>query len=75
VIAALVEEKATQVMPVHGLWRVYFLGFSRNGWTSGALSYAAEIQQAPPAGENWTCAGLRLLDLAEVDHDLAAWSV
>jgi len=74
VIAELVEEKAARVVPEQGRWRMYFLGFSRSGWTSGALAYAAEIQKAPPTGENWTCAGVRLLDLGQIDGDLATWS-
>jgi len=74
VIAELVEEKAARIVPEQGNWRVYFVGFSRSGWSSGALAYAAAIQQTPPAGKNWICAGLRLLDINQVDEDMAAWS-
>ena len=74
VIAELVEEKTARIVPEQGRWQVYFLGFSRSGWSSGATAYAAELQQAPPSGENWTCAGLRLVDLSQVDSDLAMWS-
>ena len=74
VIAELVEEKVARVVPEEGLWRVYFIGFSRSGWTDAALAYATEVQNRLPAGKNWTCVGLRLLDLKQVDDDLAAWS-
>jgi hypothetical protein len=43
VMAELVEEKAAKVIPAQGKWKVYFLGFSRSGWTSGALAYQEEI--------------------------------
>lgn len=54
--------------------QVFFVGFSRSGWTDAAQAYAAELQDRPPAGRNWTCAGMRLLDLTQVDDDLTAWS-
>ncbi len=75
VMANLVEEKIARIIPKLGQWRVYLLGFSRSGWTSGALAYQAEIQDLPARGENWITAGMRLLDLAQVDEDLAQWSV
>ncbi len=74
VIAELVEEKTARIVPEQGRWQVYFLGFSRSGWSSGATAYAAELQQAPPSGANWTCAGVQLVDLNQVDSDLAVWS-
>ena len=75
VIAELVAEKAARIVPEQGSWRVYFVGFSRSGWSSGALAYKKEIEQRPPVGKNWVCAGLRLLALNQVDEDLAAWSL
>lgn len=74
VIAELVEEKAAQIIPEQGQWRVYFLGFSRSGWSSSAESYATTSQQTPPTGKNWICAGVRLLDINQIDTDLVAWS-
>jgi hypothetical protein len=74
VLAELVEDKAAQVIPSQGRWRVYFLGFSRQGWTSRAQTYRDEINARPPAGGNWISSGMRLLSLDEVDNDLAQWS-
>jgi AAA+ ATPase superfamily predicted ATPase len=74
VIAELVEEKAARIIPEQGQWQVYFIGFSRSGWSSGAQSYATTSQQTPPTGPNWACAGVRLLDINQIDADLAAWS-
>lgn len=67
--------KASQIVPPEGTWRVFLLGFARSGWSDGAMAYQAEIAQQPATGRNWRTVGMRLLDLAEVDHDLAAWSV
>ena len=74
VLTELVEEKALKVIPDQGKWRVYFLGFSRSGWTNGALAYQEEINTKPVAGENWKSTGMHLLTLNDVDKDLAEWS-
>ena len=50
VMAELVEEKAAKIIPAQGKWKVYFLGFSRSGWTSGALAYQEEINHHPVRG-------------------------
>jgi hypothetical protein len=74
-IAELIEEKTAKIMPEQGQWRVYFLGFARNGWTDAALAYQEEVNRQPVSGANWVSAGVRLLTLAEVDCDLVSWSV
>jgi len=71
---ATMVEKANQIVPPEGKWRVYFLGFSRSGWSSGATAYREEIERQAVSGVNWKTVGMRLLDLSEVDRDLAAWS-
>ena len=50
-----------------------YLGFSCSGWKEEALAYQAHIEQRPPTGKNWHIAGLRLLDLQQVDQDLEKW--
>jgi hypothetical protein len=42
-MAELVEEKAVMVVPEQGHWLIYFVGFSRSGWTHGAQAYQDEI--------------------------------
>lgn len=74
VMAELVEEKAAKIIPARGKWKVYFLGFSRSGWTSGALAYQQEISRQPVQGENWVSTGIRLLILDELDEDLTRWT-
>lgn len=74
VMAELVEEKAAKIIPSKGKWKVYFLGFSRSGWTSGALAFQKEINHQPVQGENWVSTGMRLITLDELDHDMAQWT-
>jgi uncharacterized protein len=74
VMAELVEEKAEKIVPTQGKWKVYFLGFSRSGWTSGALAYQEEINRQPIQGGNWVSSGMRLITLDELDHDMAQWT-
>ncbi len=74
VLTQLVEEKTAKIIPAEGKWRVYFLGFSRSGWTNGAQAYQKEINQHPVAGTNWVSVGMRLVSLEDLDRDLRAWS-
>lgn len=75
VIAELAEDKVSKIVPEQGRWRVYFLGFSRSGWTSGAREYEETIQRQPISGSNWVSVGMKLLTLEDVDRDLRDWSV
>ena len=71
VMVELVEKKAALIIPAKGNWKVYFLGFSRSGWTSGALAYQDEINQKPPSGDNWVATGMQLIDLDRLDSDMS----
>lgn len=74
VLAKLVEEKTQKIVPSEGQWRVFFLGFSRSGWTNEALRYSQELQNRKITGENWIVVGMRLVDLGQLDQDLERWS-
>lgn len=74
VMVQLVKEKTVKVVPGEGRWRVFYLGFSRSGWTTEALNYQDEINRHPVSGENWVSEGMRLVTLEELDRDLRAWS-
>ncbi|HKI53485.1 MAG TPA: ATP-binding protein [Anaerolineales bacterium] len=74
VMAELVEDRAAKIIPARGKWRVCFLGFSRSGWTSGALGYQKEINQHPVQGENWVSTGMQLITLDGLDDDLTRWT-
>jgi hypothetical protein len=74
VMAELVEEKAAKIISPRGKWKIYCLGLSRSGWTSGALAYQKEINQQPVQRENWISTGLSLLTLDELDDDLTRWT-
>jgi hypothetical protein len=73
VLTALVD-KSAEVVPTTGQWRLYYLGFARDGWTEQADAYAAEVTAAAAVGRNWRVTGVHLLDLTQVDRDLVAWT-
>ena len=73
IVTELVE-KTGEIVPSQGQWQVYYLGFARAGWTAASHAFAQEIAHAPQAGKNWRAIGMRLLDLAQVDHDLEQWA-
>lgn len=72
VLTELVE-KTAEIVPGAGQWQVYYLGFARAGWTPASHAFVQELASTPPSGKNWRANGMRLLDLAQVDRDLAAW--
>jgi AAA+ ATPase superfamily predicted ATPase len=74
VLEKLVEEKTQKIVPSESQWRVFFLGFSRSGWTEAAAQYQKELQKRKPKGENWQAVGMRLVDLDQLDRDLERWS-
>jgi len=71
VLSELVEKTAA-ILPHPEQWRIYYLGFARSGWTAEARQYSAEITRHQDAA--WQVAGMQLLDLEQVDHDLAEWT-
>jgi AAA+ ATPase superfamily predicted ATPase len=89
-VEALIK-KVSQALPKHessdeddadeesgpGPWSVYLTGFSKSGWTAEAQESAERLAQqaAARSRKRWVSAGVRLLDLATVDEDLAKWSV
>jgi AAA+ ATPase superfamily predicted ATPase len=68
-------DKTAEIIPSEGKWTVYYLGFARSGWTTEAQQYANELPGKGPKGDNWQAVGMRLLDLKQVDQDLADWTV
>ncbi|MFN8464402.1 MAG: ATP-binding protein [Caldilineaceae bacterium] len=73
IVTELVE-KTAEIVPSQGQWQVYYLGFARAGWTAASHAFAQEIVRTSEAGKNWRTIGMRLLDLAQVDHDLEQWA-
>lgn len=65
--------KTGEITPKHGQWRVYYLGFARDGWTEAAQRYADDLLASEMQEGNWRAAGMRLLDLNQVDADLHDW--
>lgn len=66
-------DKSKLAVPNKEGWQVYFLGFSKNGFTRSAEEFARTIAKARPAEMEWNIAGCQLLDLPQIDQDLAAW--
>jgi hypothetical protein len=74
VLKELIEKKTNNIILEEGSWQVFFTGFSRSGWTSGALAYEHQIKEELPSGSNWSASGIRLVDLAQLDQDLQEWT-
>ncbi|MCL4562675.1 MAG: ATP-binding protein [Chloroflexi bacterium] len=74
VLTKLVEEKTPRIAPAQGNWRIFYLGFSRSGWTKEALAYQKSIVKQKIPRKNWQVSGMYLLDLNQVDRDLERWS-
>ena len=66
-------EKTSSIVPKGGKWSVYYVGFASGGWTKEARALAEELIRNG-TGRNWKPAGLRLMDLQQVDADLTRWS-
>ncbi|MFZ1041862.1 MAG: ATP-binding protein [Anaerolineales bacterium] len=73
-ISNLVEDGASKIVPEQGKWGVFFLGFSRAGWTAGAIAYQKQVNAQPVKGTNWISMGMRLVELDELDRDLERWT-
>jgi hypothetical protein len=68
------EAKTDEMLPGEGRWKVYYLGFARSGWTVEAQRYADDLESRASRGEDWQALGMKLLDLKQVDQDLADWT-
>ena len=77
-IEAVAERTRSIVPKDEHDWTVYYVGFSAGGWTAEAQRRAESVvREARPssrARNQWRTAGICLLDLADVDRDLADWS-
>ncbi len=65
--------KTVAVVPKQSSWHVLYVGIARGGWSNSAHSYAANTQTTN-SGQNWHTTGTMLVDLNQIDTDLAAWS-
>ena len=66
--------KSAEIVPKQGQWRILYVGFARAGWSEPAHQYAQELKRTQPAGSNWRCVDMQLVDLTQVDTDLARWT-
>jgi AAA+ ATPase superfamily predicted ATPase len=76
---AAVEElikKTTFIVPAGSdAWSVYYVIFSAGGWTDEARTQADRLVADSGRRRRWRVAGIRLMDLQEVDADLIRWSL
>jgi uncharacterized protein len=56
-------------------WSVYFVLFSSGGWTEKARAEAGQLVATISQRKRWRAAGIRLMDLEEVDENLVRWSI
>ncbi|HSH05715.1 MAG TPA: ATP-binding protein [Anaerolineae bacterium] len=76
-VAAIEEliDKTNHIVPSRqGKWEVYYLVFSAHGWTSEVEAQAKAIALAGQK-RRWQVAGIRLINLDQLDQDLIRWSV
>lgn len=76
-ISELVQNINTILPKDEDTWRIYITMFSSSSWTEEAQQQARQIVMSVSGRgrRRWSMAGIRLLDLATVDADLARWSV
>ncbi|MCC6602772.1 MAG: ATP-binding protein [Anaerolineae bacterium] len=68
-------DKTAEIVPKQGQWRVAYLGFAREGWTTAAQALADDPDQwIKPPQANWQPVSMKLLTLAQVDRELADWT-
>lgn len=71
-ILTTLAQKTEQVVPKQGVWRVFYVGMARGGW-SAATQQARETVSSYH-GSNWQATDSLLVDLNRIDYDLMTWS-
>lgn len=75
-IAELMQHVSSIVPKDDEMWRLYVTMFSSSGWTEEAQAQARDIVVGTATSRRrWRFSGVRLLDLATIDADLAQWSI
>lgn len=77
VIADLVQNINSFLPKDDETWRIYITMFASSGWTDETRDRARSIvvNASNRSRQRWHSVGIRLLDLATVDANLAQWSV
>ena len=66
--------RTSSLLPDEGEWTIYYVGFASSGWTATAHEQIGQVAQTASQGKRWRVAGTQLVDLAQVDADLTAWT-
>jgi uncharacterized protein len=56
-------------------WSVYYVPFSASGWTDEARAEAKKLTTEYGRRKRWRTAGIRLIDLNDLDADMMRWAV
>jgi len=64
--------KTDAVVPTDGTWKILYVGMARGGWSAEAKALAGKIPSTT-RGRNWQVTAVSLVDLDEIDSDLAKW--
>lgn len=61
------------IVPKERGWTVYYTCFSNIRWSSEDKEHANKLIEGHAKGQSWQTAGVRLLELEEMDNDFARW--
>ena len=76
VIAKLIQKTSSMLPKSTEPWKVHYVLFSSAGWVDSATARAkAMLNSRPRRGKHWRPESITLIDLEQVDADLAKWSV
>jgi AAA+ ATPase superfamily predicted ATPase len=68
-------KRTSSLVPKDGQWSVHYIGFSPQGWTPDVEADVEKaVARSRRSQKNWHVTGVQLLDLDQVDTDLARWS-
>jgi len=66
--------RTSTFVPKHGEWTVDYVAFASSGWTEETEALVRDIERTGESGRNWHAVNVRLLDLSQINEDLAHWS-
>lgn len=77
-ILANLMKRSSALAPDKAEWSIYYLAFASVGWGDKAREQAEKVilkYQESHTEKNWRPVGVKLLGLAEIDTDLACWTI
>ena len=68
-------KKAGSLIPKDGEWEIYFMSFSKDGWTEEAWQLAEELAYKNESGKRWRTGGVDLIDLPRLNENFESWAM